>query len=181
MSRSAIVVGLLLFAGSAVAGDECAVLTNQGLNLLAGSTFNLSYPPPLNGCFTGFLPASSGNAPGQYELGVFRDGKLMTKLPALEPESDLSSDSKRHLRVLAVAFNDIDKDGRRDVLLIGQRLIASGNRIFAQIYWGCGDRFVYDEDAGHTVDWELTGKRDINVQTVGKLLRYKQFRSSCVP
>ena len=92
---------------------------------------------------------------------------------------DLSSDPYQHLKILATSFNDLDRDGQRDVMIIGQNLAASGERIFVQVYWACGDRFVYDDKTDLTIEEYITNKPVINVKTVQRYIDARKLKAAC--
>jgi hypothetical protein len=147
--------------------------------LLPRTTFEVSEPGLLNGCFSGYLPKGMPLDDGLNRFGVFRDGKLAVPFPVIEAGMDLGSDPYQHLKILATSFNDLDRDGQRDVMVIGQNLIANGERIFVQVYWACGNRFVYDDKTDLAIEEYITNKPVVNVKTVQRYIDARKLKAAC--
>lgn len=182
MKRYLLLLWLALLASTCSARSQCDVLRETDMKLLPRSTFDVNYAGPLNGCFSGYLPAGSTPATIErdiYTFGVFRDGEEVVSLPVVTAGMDLASDPRQHLKILAVSFDDLDRDGRRDVMIIGANLAAKGELIFVQIYWGCGNDFDYDEKTNSEVDHAITNKPVVNVKTVARIIAAKKLKSGC--
>jgi hypothetical protein len=177
--RLTIFLALVLSAGPASAIGQCDTLRAGGLQILSNSTFDLDYTGLLNGCFAGYIPREHNKEEDLYRFGVFRDGKLVVQLPLVEAGMDLSSSPYNQLKILAVSFSDVDRNGQRDVTIIGERLAAKGMQPFVQIYWGCEQRFLYDEEANSEVIWLLASKKKIDVRSVSGFVQKRKLRAIC--
>jgi len=116
---------------------------------------------------------------GLYFFGVFQKREQVVQLPVITAGMDLASDPRQHLKILAVSFDDLDHDGQRDVMLIGQNLVANGDLIFVQIYWGCGNDFNYDDKANSQVNRAITNQPVVNIKTLKKIIASMKLKSGC--
>lgn len=179
MKRCAIFLGLALAAGECMAGVQCDALKSTGLRLLPKTTFEVAYPGILNGCFSGFLPEGESLDGGLYRFGVFREGKVVYTLPVAG--RDMDSNPHRHLKILAVSFNDVDHNGFRDVMVIFHALYAKGENTFVQLYWGCANDFVFDDSDEEEITGLLMKSSAVNVKTVERFIATKKLRAVCNP
>lgn len=170
---------LAFLSGATLAHDQCGALRKNGLRLLPNSTFEVAYPGPLKGCFTGYLPADVTLEEGLYHFGVFHNGKLAVSFPTIEAGMDLSSNPYQHLKILALSFSDLNGDNQRDVVVIGQNLIANGERVFVQVYWGCGERFVYDDKTNLAIEEYITNKPSVSIKMVQQYAHKKKLSAAC--
>lgn len=168
MKRLWLFLGLALFALSTEAETECDQLHRMGVDLLPNTIFNVTYGGPLSGCFAAFLP----NGEHLYRFGVFRNGLLAVSLPVVEAGGDMVQ--SKGLKIHAVSFKDLDGDGQRDVTVIGQRLAAKGKLIFAQVFYGCTEEFIYDDQSNDKVDAYLVNRPVINLAEIkGFIAKHK--------
>jgi hypothetical protein len=179
MKRCVLFFWLALVASGCLAGVQCDALRSTGLRLLPKTTFEVSYPGLLNGCFSGFLPEGDSLDEGLYRFGVFREGKVVYTLPEVKAGRDLASNPHQHLKILAVSFNDVDGNGQRDVIVIGQGLAAKGEDTFVQLYWGCANDFILDDTDDEAITGLLVKSSVINVKTVERFIAAKKLKAAC--
>lgn len=174
MKNFVLFLWMVLLGGTCSAKSECDLLRDAGFTLLPNTTFEVRYAEPLNGCFSGYLSRGAGEL---YRFGVFKNGEELVSLPLVTLGMDLFNDN--YLKILATSFNDIDHDGNRDIMIIGNRLFANGGLTFVQIYWGCGSKFSYDVKANSEVNWLMSNVGVINVKKVEKIVASKKMKSTC--
>jgi hypothetical protein len=178
MKRLILVLMLSLLVSTTWAG-ECQVLQSNGLRLLARTTYEVNYPGLLKGCFTGYLPEGMPQDNGLYRFGIFKDGRLTVPFPVIEAGMDLSSSPYQHLKIFATSFADLDHDGKRDVAILGSNLAAKGELVFAQVFWNCGDRFVFDEKMNSDLGWYIGSKGVITIKAIQQYIRAHKLKASC--
>ncbi|WP_263262291.1 hypothetical protein [Pseudomonas sp. RIT-PI-S] len=179
MRNRVLFIALFFIMGALHAQEQCETVLRTDLRLLPKTTFNVNFQQPLNGCFTGYLPENENFEDGLYRFGIFRDSKLITPLPVVEAGADLSSHPLDDLKILAVSFDDLDRDGRHDVTVLGQRSGAKSDRIFMQVFWGCPENFVYDNKVNSDVDWDVGNLSKINIKAIKNYIRKKGFKAKC--
>ena len=168
---------LFVFSRGALASGECNQLRASGIELLPNSVFDLNYPDPLlQGCFAAYLP--SGEA--EYQLGIFRAGKLAISLPATG-DADFKADEfrKQVLRIKAVGFSDLDGDKKRDILILGATIGAKDDYTILQVYWNCGDRFFWDHKTMENMVESVIGSRPVNLGTIRAYMKKRNIRHVC--
>jgi hypothetical protein len=58
-------------------------------------------------------------------------------------------------------------------------MIANGERTFVQVYWGCGERFVFDDKTDLAIEEYITNKPVVNVKTVQQYVRKRKLKAAC--
>ena len=131
-------------AGTAAAQSECSGIQVEGRTVVAENTFEVDFAPFGKACFVTLGAEETIRDP---ELHVYKGGRSVFRF------ANPFEEEGGGCVVRAVAFDDLNLDGRRDVTVVGACQAAGANFFPANtIYLNTGEGFEPDEFASSQVN-----------------------------
>ena len=138
-----------------VTKSDCAKINTGDKQLLEKQTFPVDFAPFEKSCFVTSYNPEYDNPPLEAEFAIYKDGKEVFDFPSQFNGVTFGC------WVEAVAFEDLNGDNLKDIIVAGKCSAKSSDYNENMVYVNTGKAFTTSEDANYKIS-DFTKIKDIN-------------------
>jgi hypothetical protein len=132
---------------------SCAAVRRDGLQIDKKQTFAIDFPPFENSCFVTFHDPAFDNPPLGSQFFIYRNGQEIFNFP------EQFGGGNTTCWVDAVAFEDVNDDQLKDIIVVGKCGAKSGSYNENMVYLNNGTEFTTNAEANaETLDFSKVGQ-----------------------
>ncbi len=144
---------------SKVSKSECLQARERGKRLIAGQTFPIDFEPFKGGCFVTFASVEdmvdASDVPRGSTFHIYKNGEIIYDLPD-------AFDGQSACWVEAVGFEDLNSDGKTDIIIAGKCLAARDSYPANAVFVNSRGDFSTDANANGELNDFTTVQQIVN-------------------